>query len=1262
MIKLIGSLLLLFLTNSALEARNNTCGSAELISQLNNISTSKEHTINTGSLSLFDLDDYFKFKPDVNGRLSFDYTSTANTSLFISTKNCVLGGVGVLGGSKLTLGKKASGFIDVKRGETVYVRMLGGGLGNTNYTLKLSFNVDGFYEDYNRNINGDIKIIGNSVLQKEKSEQKCGWKGIIYSCETIKTAECPGNNENNAQITTTFANIDNQAKNSTSAYLDLPANADSIQATLYWQGYFPSAGGGFNEANSKKIKFKPAGSSSYINLVSDNRYKKIYTEGWAYQGAVDVSKYVKQSGNYFVADLETKTGKYSGTGTFGAWALVVSYIDEDASYKNITVYDGFQVVENKTGYKDRKYKLEGFRTPRKGAVESTFMFFAGEGDVDISGDQVLLSKSDGTNVNVSDSKNPQNNIMNATITRNGSYVTSRNPSCQNNLGIDIDSFSVGTTGIGVIGTDQKETTVTLTTTQDKYFPGVFAFATELYKPDLCYVDQKVFLIDDKNSSKEYELASGATVELNSTIRIEAVIKNQSLDEDAYRVRLSHAFKDTSPYRQNSLKIGGVPKTDQSGDDFAKYEPSIDSVYFSLGSGAISDEEGGVLAFNGGTSETISFARDLNESDKLRLEYKIDFSNGTDEPAESNRIFACSGDPAFVINIGYNNPVQIYDDYSSNTNRDLYTKVLGTTGHSYKIATSAVGYSDNPDLWIYKIPLTVSEAPDWTNAANVHKTKLKNPTGFTATMPSKASKELKFVYRIGEGKDDIGEVVPVEEKRTFESFALRPMKFEIDESKVQGVIGEKSLLIRSIKAVDATGVNADGYGTTIVFKDSVGTTLDSSCRVKDLDKLIVDYTSTILAKNSVSFTNGVGSFTQGSVQFDDIGDFNLTITDKEWTSNDYGRESGKVDRCVSGESFSTPDGDGKVGCNIQGSIEVLMVPKKLTFDFTADKPFAYMSDQPNITNADEALLNPRDFLDYMHVTGLIKGIKNTGEITQNLHTGCFATDIKADLNISWSGQSVFVGDPINIEEQDRNISSKWRNIDDNLGLFVGGEAEFAIYANVDRGSHNREKNPVKLDMNVSLIIDQDWLKMLDDNGTNIDQVKPEYVVVKDHSFYYGRIYAPSRVTSYDNNATIGYLAEIYCPAGDCMGKQKSPTLTNWLIADHDSYTSLATQLEDKAGETVKFQDGNASLSVDQAGLYHHDIPSYLWYGRFVKEYAFEAPFNKQSCAYHPCTDVELKGKGDQWGGTGSIGEDKDKRRIEADDKTEAKQDTKPRINW
>src|SRR5262249_33498115 len=133
-------------------------------------------------------------------------------------------------------------------------------------------------------------------------------------------------------------------------------------------------------------------------------------------------------GSYEIANVQAQTGsdKYAG------WSLVVVYRDPLAPARNLTVFDGYAVVQQ-TPTSDQKVSIpvSGFLAPPSGAVNASVGVIAYEGDRGLTGDALKLNSTTLTN-----SLNPADNFFNSSITSRGAQFTNKTPNYVNQLGFD----------------------------------------------------------------------------------------------------------------------------------------------------------------------------------------------------------------------------------------------------------------------------------------------------------------------------------------------------------------------------------------------------------------------------------------------------------------------------------------------------------------------------------------------------------------------------------------------------------------------------------------------------------------------------------------------------------------------------------------------------------------------------------------------------------------------------------------------------------
>jgi len=504
-------------------ADNNTINGicpGEIIEEINGATVTTTHTEN-GAIGNNGNDRYRMTFPSA-GTLSIsaanrDSSKNARYDFYVSRNNCGNNDSDWnIQGPKVPRATQYAENVAVNAGDTIWVRLQSRKSeptsGRHSYALTLSFtptpiqNIGAFAQKYTIYLKGNLKVIGNTVLQSPN----------------------PGSTLSNAQLNLSYVNINGGSGrfNSSSATIDnTEAGVDVTGARikwagLYWQGYLHNDTGDTgidavynfstsqstantqipNAINNQSVLLK-VGSNPYISIPADEigmdrQYNQNNYVSYKYAAFANVTSLLKDlapSTTYTVANIPTRSGQtssgnvYDGLGNYGAWALVVVY-DNNTSLsektRNITVFDGYTVL-SAANNPSQTINLSGFKTPSiaPNGVDSTLSVFAGEGDRNILGDFATLTNQDGYTYNLPDTSGA------------GSYfasviegVPTRNPIIINNNGIDIHTAQVGTSGGNNRPIKENQTTasVTLGTTQDTFMPSMIAFATELFTPDLCY--------------------------------------------------------------------------------------------------------------------------------------------------------------------------------------------------------------------------------------------------------------------------------------------------------------------------------------------------------------------------------------------------------------------------------------------------------------------------------------------------------------------------------------------------------------------------------------------------------------------------------------------------------------------------------------------------------------------------------------------------------------------------------------------------------
>ncbi|MDH3308124.1 MAG: Ig-like domain-containing protein, partial [Acidimicrobiia bacterium] len=433
-----------------------------------------------------------------------------------------------------------------------------------------------FTPRFSLNTTGAITLTGNTLLTCPPAATSCLGARMGTGSTTV-------NNNNNYSMI--FVDVDTDATtfNSSRNTLSIPATSTVLWAGLYW-GADTSAGGGSgaaapNAAARQQILLQPPGGGGYVTLTASQLDSSPVAGGFRYQGFVDVTNLVTagRSGEYTVANLQAGRG----TDRYGGWALVVAYQDPTEPVRNLTVFDGYAVVQQ-TPSSDQNVPVpvSGFLTPPSGQVRSRVGVVSYEGDLGLLGDSLRLNATPLTN-----SLNPATNFFNSSLTSLNGTITTGNPFFTNMLGFDVDTIRAD----GVLANGATSATINLNTNSDTYFPGVVSFSTELFSPRLDLDKSAVDL-------------NGGSLDPGDQILYTMQVANGG-DDGAASVVFSDEIPSFTSYVPGSLLVDGLPVTDTPGDDVGELAAAPDRVVARLGTGA-SAVSGGVLTI--GATRTVSF--------------------------------------------------------------------------------------------------------------------------------------------------------------------------------------------------------------------------------------------------------------------------------------------------------------------------------------------------------------------------------------------------------------------------------------------------------------------------------------------------------------------------------------------------------------------------------------------------------------------------------------------------------------------------------
>jgi uncharacterized repeat protein (TIGR01451 family) len=469
---------------------------------------------------------------------------------------------------------------------------------------------------YSANLKGGTTLLGNTSMAIKTS----GRNGTIDLTKMNETSNASngqgglgfsqyGNNNSNMQ----FVDIDNTAgtSNSSSADLNLPTGLNTIKfARLYWGGRVNNSVVTGAPDTLRKIKIRKGTTGSYslltttsANVITKSDNSGLVSSSTIYESFIDITSFVNSNGAgiYTVADLPLSPGSSNG-GQYGAWAIAIAYENLSLPYNSIRMYDGFAEVFSSGSVSSLSLTLSGLNIPSTPLTsdEAVMGTVSWEGDADLAatsgnplGDYIQVN---GTTV--SNAVNPATNFWNGSISKNGSYITTKNPNYSNQMGIDIDEVNVGT-GFN-IQPNATSVNIKFGTEADQYFPSIFTFSVRVKDPTITLTKS----VTDANASGYVDANEVLTYNLSGT--------NQGVGS-SYNTYIVDTLPANVTYVPNSLEIITSPgnisgiKTDGADADQAFFgiNGSKNYVKFNLGVGA-NGTNGGELPIGSAGNFSVKF--------------------------------------------------------------------------------------------------------------------------------------------------------------------------------------------------------------------------------------------------------------------------------------------------------------------------------------------------------------------------------------------------------------------------------------------------------------------------------------------------------------------------------------------------------------------------------------------------------------------------------------------------------------------------------
>jgi len=276
--------------------------------------------------------------------------------------------------------------------------------------------------------------------------------------------------------------------NSSSADLIMPSGSNAVKfARLYWGGRIDGGTGGSGNINLRNVKIRKGTSGAYTTISAPiSQVDKSLISGGdsAYQTYVDVTAFISANGagTYTVADVTAATGS-SSAGNYAAWSIVVVYENAAVPYNSVRVYDGYLQVYNGGA---QTITLTGLNVPSAPLLASdaymTTLTWEGDASLAVTAGNPLGDYVKVNGTTASRGVNRAANFWNGTISKNGNFVTTKNPNFRNQMSIDIDELEVGL-GYGILS-NATSVNIEFGSEADQYFPSLFAFTIRSKDPDI----------------------------------------------------------------------------------------------------------------------------------------------------------------------------------------------------------------------------------------------------------------------------------------------------------------------------------------------------------------------------------------------------------------------------------------------------------------------------------------------------------------------------------------------------------------------------------------------------------------------------------------------------------------------------------------------------------------------------------------------------------------------------------------------------------
>jgi hypothetical protein len=455
----------------------------------------------------------------------------------------------------------------------------------------------------------------------------------------------------------------------------------------------------------------------------------------------------------------------------------------------------------------------------------------------------------------------------------------------------------------------------------------------------------------------------------------------------------------------------------------------------------------------------------------------------------------------------------------------------------------------------------------------------------------------------------------------DTFAVRPESFVLESNFNGKLVGGRDNKGK-IKAVESGSTkNTQSY-------NQIGANIISNAALVTSPFCALD------TNVSNEFGMTINDFANGNanidIRYQNIGEVNIYITDKEWTAID----SAKSD-CIVNSGTNVHNSKGLLGCNIAGNKDMNFIPNRLEAEIVLGNAnggsFTYLSNDGDMS---------------AHVDTTVRATLFDGATATNYQGGCFAKDVTYSMELinneplGWDNRSdelkkrlVFFQDSAAVVKNNptQNGSGEFMIEQDRFVNGVADNVRFNFNFGRDTGEAENPFRITHADFNVT---------ELKDGDTNGDAVINE----GDINLFYGRAFIKDYEGFSPISAEVKY--EVFCSSNDLRNvfglliARMSTESNEWFLNDehNDLYGNISSYTPNgntSVGNRGAINNGIGNITLideAEAAPYQDTIRA------IPRTWLVNDPTN--AAAADISFTVKFLSHGGNWAGKGKVSENED----------------------